>query len=331
MIRVLPFLVIYFTCKFTFCQEAENLIQNGNFETYSACNDDISQYYLAEGWSAGTQTPTPYQTPDFYTLCGHVGTATYLPNTGYGYEYPIGTACMGMYCTVFKYEYIDTKLITKLKIGKKYRVTYSLSQGEGYNNKARYSFNHYGFSLSTKPFALIHDEVCNKQPYFRQEEQFYNEDWQEFTHEFIADSNYQYICFGMMIENTSDYQMELITLGADNYGCFAYLDNISLVCVDDDCDASPSVQLPNVFTPNNDGVNDEFVAISASMDIESYRIEIYNRWGNVLFTSDDILEGWNGSVNDTEVAGGVYFYRIVLTSKNNPDVEYLQHGFFHLE
>jgi gliding motility-associated-like protein len=50
--------------------------------------------------------------------------------------------------------------------------------------------------------------------------------------------------------------------------------------------------IPNIFTPNGDGVNDEFL-ISGN-GIKSFSIAIYDRWGIKVYTSDDISKGWNG-------------------------------------
>ena len=71
--------------------------------------------------------------------------------------------------------------------------------------------------------------------------------------------------------------------------------------------------VPNTFTPNGDGENDEFVPIGLRMEkYESYQFIIYNRWGEILFESDDINKGWNGTTRDGENIApiGVYLYFI---------------------
>ncbi|MCW3103558.1 MAG: gliding motility-related protein [Bacteroidetes bacterium] len=50
--------------------------------------------------------------------------------------------------------------------------------------------------------------------------------------------------------------------------------------------------IPNIFTPNGDGVNDEFLV--SGNGIKSFSMTIYNRWGIKVFQSDDIATGWNG-------------------------------------
>lgn len=53
--------------------------------------------------------------------------------------------------------------------------------------------------------------------------------------------------------------------------------------------------VPNAFTPNEDGVNDGFRAVG--IGIASFKMWIFDRWGNVIFESDDINKAWDGSVN----------------------------------
>jgi gliding motility-associated-like protein len=68
----------------------------------------------------------------------------------------------------------------------------------------------------------------------------------------------------------------------------------------------------NVFTPNGDGVNDEFMF--DEFGINTILIEIYNRWGQKVNNWSDINKGWNGrGVDGQELPEGVYFY--VLTAE----------------
>jgi gliding motility-associated-like protein len=65
--------------------------------------------------------------------------------------------------------------------------------------------------------------------------------------------------------------------------------------------------IPSSFTPNSDGLNDQFKPIFAYPEkIEEYTIYIYNRWGNLLFTSQNPEQGWTGE----GCMNGVYTYVI---------------------
>lgn len=69
--------------------------------------------------------------------------------------------------------------------------------------------------------------------------------------------------------------------------------------------------IPNAFTPNNDGLNDTFKPVSRCPSMAYYRMQIFNRWGEMLYESDDIGKGWDGRKNGTPCPGDVYVYRIV--------------------
>ncbi len=77
----------------------------------------------------------------------------------------------------------------------------------------------------------------------------------------------------------------------------------------------PDVVIPSGFTPNSDGWNDEWIIdfIDLFPDCE---VEIYSRWGELLFQSDGYAEPWDGTYNGGEVPIGTYYYVVKL---NDPD------------
>ena len=81
------------------------------------------------------------------------------------------------------------------------------------------------------------------------------------------------------------------------------------------------LEIPNVFTPNQDGANDLYTV--KGKGITEYNIVIVNRWGNVVFESDDITNSWDGTSKGTPCVEGVYFYKINAKSLTQ---EYNKHG-----
>lgn len=79
----------------------------------------------------------------------------------------------------------------------------------------------------------------------------------------------------------------------------------------ENCTCTPYI--PNGFTPNADGRNDEF-QVYANCEIQEFRMEIYDRWGSLLFASDNPSNGWDGITNGREASSGVYVYLIEYTS-----------------
>ena len=70
----------------------------------------------------------------------------------------------------------------------------------------------------------------------------------------------------------------------------------------------PGFQLPNAFTPNNDGHNEVFKP--AHLGVERYLLQIFDRWGNVIWESTDPNVGWDGTFLGNPVPEGVYVYYI---------------------
>jgi len=90
----------------------------------------------------------------------------------------------------------------------------------------------------------------------------------------------------------------------------------SLHVIFEDC--SVTIFMPTMFTPNGDGINDEYWP--SVNNVESYQLTVYNRWGSEVFVSTDPAEPWLGdSMFDGFFApNGVYdFILVCRTSKGN--------------
>lgn len=70
--------------------------------------------------------------------------------------------------------------------------------------------------------------------------------------------------------------------------------------------------LPNVFSPNENGINDVYMPFS-SLYVSYYKMEIFNKWGEKLFETDDVLKGWDGKFRDEYCPNDVYLCKIALT------------------
>ncbi|QJW88250.1 gliding motility-associated C-terminal domain-containing protein [Spirosoma taeanense] len=71
------------------------------------------------------------------------------------------------------------------------------------------------------------------------------------------------------------------------------------------------ILIPDAFTPNGDGINDVFIVKGVFVD--QFRMTIYNRWGEVLFSTTDRTKGWDGTVNGEMAPVGQYMYRVEVT------------------
>jgi gliding motility-associated-like protein len=65
--------------------------------------------------------------------------------------------------------------------------------------------------------------------------------------------------------------------------------------------------IPNAFTPDNNGRNDSYRPIIGGI-VQQYQFTIYNRWGQVMFTSKDRYKGWNGTFGGTDQGANVFVW-----------------------
>ena len=83
--------------------------------------------------------------------------------------------------------------------------------------------------------------------------------------------------------------------------------------------AESSLKVPNAFSPNGDGVNDDFKVYNAQ-SIVSFSATILNRWGQKLYSWNNVDDGWDGTYNGRPVKAGVYY--VVVIAKGADGIEY---------
>jgi len=100
-------------------------------------------------------------------------------------------------------------------------------------------------------------------------------------------------------------------------------------CIGDTCkiiDVIEGIEIPNVFTPNGDGFNDVFDIHSSGLT--DFHLQIFNRWGVLMFESESPFVKWDGkTLSGVDASDGTYYY--VLVAKSN-DKDYSTHGFLTL-
>ncbi|MBL4623782.1 MAG: gliding motility-associated C-terminal domain-containing protein [Flavobacteriales bacterium] len=86
----------------------------------------------------------------------------------------------------------------------------------------------------------------------------------------------------------------------DEYGCVA-TDSVTVF-------VTGSIYIPNTFTPNGNALNDYFLAYGK--EIEYFEMLVYNRWGQLIFISDNINKGWDGTFKGENSPIGTYVWKI---------------------
>lgn len=99
---------------------------------------------------------------------------------------------------------------------------------------------------------------------------------------------------------TGTYTLHVVS----TVGCGSQTDDVQITVFD-------NFHIPNAFTPNDDGKNDQFRVIM----LDNYRLVhlyIYNRWGQLVFSSEGAYNGWDGTFKGSPQPGGVYTYHLQI-------------------
>jgi gliding motility-associated-like protein len=125
-------------------------------------------------------------------------------------------------------------------------------------------------------------------------------------------------CIPVTVSDTGLFCVSLIV--RNSFGC----PDTAYACVEI-TDASYSI--PNVFSPNGDGVNDAFIIQNSGM--KSFHCEIYDRWGALVYEWDSTTGSWDGKGrNGNDAVDGVYYWTLGMTDFAGKYYE--DHGFLHL-
>lgn len=103
-----------------------------------------------------------------------------------------------------------------------------------------------------------------------------------------------------LFDNAGTYPIALVV--SNTWGCADTI--VKNIFVENDF----TLFVPNMFTPNGDGMNDTFQP--KGRGITKYNLAIYNRWGDQIFQTGDFGTGWNGQVNGSDSADGIYVWKI---------------------
>ncbi|MCC6838126.1 MAG: gliding motility-associated C-terminal domain-containing protein, partial [Bacteroidia bacterium] len=116
--------------------------------------------------------------------------------------------------------------------------------------------------------------------------------WVEINGKFVAVGNEEYLTIG---------NFSVVPFTSNSAGYY-YIDDVSLV----ECNEKPII--PNVFSPNDDGINDVFRIEDLPKE---YTIKIYDRWGITVFESNNQNTFWNGRTSSgINCVEGTYFYYV---------------------
>ena len=122
-----------------------------------------------------------------------------------------------------------------------------------------------------------------------------------------------------LLENNQTYYAATFN---ETTGCLSF-ERLPVTVDLTDCDPDEfALFIPDGFSPNNDGINDTFELVDIQFLFPNYTIEIYNRYGNIMYKGDASTPSWDGVATESRTLGdrvapnGVYFY-IINFNKDN--------------
>lgn len=119
--------------------------------------------------------------------------------------------------------------------------------------------------------------------------------------------------YTVKMNNQSALEYNFLVRAVSQDGSFESLSNII------NYRRSAGVFIPDAFTPNGDGYND--ILEAKSEQLQSFNMSVMNRWGVVVFHSDDIAKGWDGTFEGTNAPVGYYYYKMTFVDDINQTVE----------
>ena len=346
MKRTLIQIIVFFVLSLQLNAQI-NLVPNYSFEEKDSCPsfryeltptckewfDPISKMpilppnnYTIFNWGAAT----------YFHKCG--GVQVNVPNNLAGLQYArSGDAYAGTTVLVHEpniippiptiymaHHYIEVELKEVLKKNSYYKATFYYSHAEVYSNPDPNYF------MQTLKFVrlgmLFTDTLVYNLPNSTYSGQPYNiygtpqisammgpnidtSSWIEVSGTFKAKGDEKFLTLGCF-EKMDTINKHVYT--------FVYFDDVSVEYIGEDTIfPADTMIIPNIFTPNGDGINDKFDY--KNQEQWEFETQIYNRWGELVFDNKS-SENWDGTFKGNKVSAGVYFYMIKATAIKNGEI-----------
>lgn len=297
---------------------SQNLVPNGDFEEYIQLPNQQGQLTNCIHWI----NPT-FGSPDYFNSAALASSGFQLPITNFGKVEPFsGSGIVGLFLVVGDYrEYISVELIKPLKKGRSYTLSFAHTNGSddyfascGSDRFGIYFSKTIPYNNSIFPIPVIPQiEIPNF---------CWDTIWKNESFTFVADDDYTTLTFGNFYTSVETTTMEMVDAVTMGYAYF-FIDKVELIAEDLDI----NVEMPNVFTPNQNGVNDTYHPVSAE-GVNQYYLTILNQWGGIVFETNDFSQGWDGQFNGKDCSSGTYFWQVAYSDLEDSD--YLKSGFLTL-
>lgn len=303
-----PLLILFlFFGSFAFSQ---NLVPNPGFEQYDTCPTGVSTSWDSQIEKCNSWYAPSAGTSDFFNSCSPISGGANVPNSAFGYQNSYdGDGMLGIILTIEEgelsyFEYVQAKLIQPLESGRTYEISFrvNLANGSDYavGSVGAWLSNSTVTSLNWTPIFSATPSISNNTGILSD-----TTNWMEVKANYLSNGGEEYITIGYYTDTLSPDTLRInpIAVTTTIYSYY-YIDGLELKEVE------PEVIIPNVITPNGDGINDVF-----ELSFPYSKVSILNRWGKLVWSNTG-MQFWDGKTGDgNDVSEGVYFYVIETESK----------------
>ena len=305
--------LIFFICIFSGSKLQsqdcnENLIPNYSFEAYKSCLPFGSLFDSLSNWFI----PVGGGSTDYYNACSPVGWVFAVPSAVAGYQFPrtgngfIGVATFAKDANTgnmaYVKEYARVLLNKKLDAKRKYCIQFYAALSDSSNYKTRLLqclFTNADSSIYSENIATQLAQITITKSF----SDIIPGQWLLWQGSFIAKGDEEFLTLGNLQNDSIIDTLFISNLHYPSYYSYFFIDDVYLC----NCDDLNTISFPNIFTPNNDDVNDVwFLDLTGFNNIEA---TIYNRWGIKIFEATTKKVIWDGRTNSgMECVSGIYFY-----------------------
>lgn len=306
------------------------------FENYLSLPNALGEWYRISGVTNPSSDGSA--TPDYFHVLGSI--ACDLPETPYALIQPKeGQAIMGIEVTgqneSAQREYLTIVFDQPLQVGKNYEVGISWSNGKLTPiSNSGLAVNGLGFLLTEQAPSQPGSFPITVEPQFSFNRPVFSESWVDAKIQFRADCAAKYLTIGLF--GSSGGRTLKTAVRNDPKVAYFFFDDVKVNPLSDSLDLSEpkifdgminpieavgkdEVFVPNSFSPNEDGLNDLFLA--NPYEIDGWNLSVFNRWGSPVFQSKSAVDGWDGKFNGKFVESGSYYWTLIYKNEGGRRTE----------
>jgi gliding motility-associated-like protein len=305
-------------------QVGNNLVPNPSFVEIGGCSPPGYDLNLLN-WlpKIGNDKSFCLQTPNLYHSCnGFVPIVTLPPDFCRNIPSLDADAYVDIwidtdFSTGSWREFIAVELISPLQAHQNYCISFYKSYCD--SNSVVVNTLSVGFFKELCPIPNVSFSLYPYIPEYVTDTILYDtvqKGWQRVEYNYIAKGDEKFVIVGW-IEDVDKLQITYLvpdTVPNQNHNSSVYLDSVVVRACNNELGMNiDNLFVPNVITSNGDGINDDWILQQGDTNIPAVGVEIYNRWGELVYINQDYHGEWHGqTMLDKEVSEGVYYYRISL-------------------